>query len=138
MKIILNKSFGGFRASYAAHKLYAKKKYGIDEIFAYKWEMDGYYKTDKTDCIFMFYAVKDLGDFISHKDVSKVSEFFDLSSYEREDPVFVEVVEELGTEAASGTYAELVVVDIPEEVAKDYIIDDYGGIETLYKRVQKW
>ena len=51
--------------------------------------------------------------------------------------MLVEVVEELG-EDANNRFSELHVVEIPDDVAEDYVIDDYDGIETLHKRTEEW
>ena len=47
------------------------------------------------------------------------------------------MIEELG-DAASGKYSELRVVEIPDDVAEDYMIDDYDGIEILHKKVTEY
>ena len=55
----------------------------------------------------------------------------------REDELLIQIVEELG-DKASGRFGDLKVVEIPDDVASDYMIDDYDGFETLHKRVQEW
>lgn len=55
---------------------------------------------------------------------------------ERTNPILIKVVEELGTEKASGIYAELRVVEIPDDV--NYYIDDYDGIETIHEEHRSW
>ena len=59
----------------------------------------------------------------------------ELSSSHREDPVLIEVVEELGKRTNS-PFSELVIVDIPDGM--EYEIDDYDGVETLHQKVRKW
>ena len=49
----------------------------------------------------------------------------------RGDPALVSVVETLGSEKASGEYAELKVVEIPDDVGEWYITD-YDGNETIH------
>lgn len=53
----------------------------------------------------------------------------------RDDPILIEIVEELGDEA-NGMCADLVVVDIPDDM--DYVVDDYDGIETLRPKTPTW
>lgn len=55
----------------------------------------------------------------------------DFFSWEiaRNNEALVEIVERLGAEA-NGSFAELKVVDIPDENT-DYEIDNYDGIETI-------
>lgn len=141
-KVILNKCYGGFGASYLAHKLYAKKKYNVDEIFIYKWTKNGYVKicSDTIDKklfrFYSFYSIKDFGDFITHEERDKIKDsFLLLDDKYREDPIFIEVVEELG-EKANTFCSDLKIVEIPDDL--DYVIDDYDGIETLHQKVQEW
>ena len=53
----------------------------------------------------------------------------------RHDPVLVRIVEELGDEA-NGVYAELKVVDIPDEV--QYTIQEYDGSEWIAEVHRTW
>ena len=137
MKVILNKCFGGFGVSQEAYELYAKKK-GI-ELFAYKLEYRNgkpiYKKTDTGSSIFTINFTKDFGDYIELSDDNSEKYCLELRDNHREDPVLIEVVEELG-ERANSRFSELVVVDIPDGM--EYEIDDYDGIETLHQKVRKW
>jgi len=54
----------------------------------------------------------------------------------RNDPILIQVVEELGEEAASGKLAELKIVDIPNGIKWE--IDDYDGIETVHEQHASW
>jgi hypothetical protein len=47
----------------------------------------------------------------------------------RHDPVLVQVVEELGTERASGPYARLLIAEVPS--GGKYRIDEYEGCESV-------
>ena len=136
-KVILNKCYGGFDVSKEAYMLYAKKKgltlylyesNFVDRKFIYK-------KVNNADSIFRHYFTKDMGDNveISNEDYDKYCLY--LRDEHREDPVLIEVVEELG-EKASGRFGNLQVVEIPDDL--DYVIDEYDGIETLHQKVQEW
>ena len=137
MKVILNKCYGGFGISKAGYELYAKKK-GI-EIFAYKLEcVNGkpiYRKTDTGSSIFTITFTKDFGDYIDLSDDNSEKYCLLLRDNHREDPVLIEVVEELG-ERANSPFSKLVIVDIPDGM--EYEIDDYDGVETLHQKVKKW
>ena len=54
---------------------------------------------------------------------------------ERNNPILVEIVEQLG-EAADGNYAELKVVEIPDDV--QWLIQDYGGDEWIAEKHRTW
>ena len=58
-------------------------------------------------------------------------------SYLREDEILISIVERLGKKA-SGSCSALVVVKIPDNVFKDYVIDEYDGIEILHKKVEEY
>ena len=144
-KVILNKSYGGFDVSRDAYQRYADKV-GL-QLFVYDVDFvheDGKIRTYfvKEDnikvvgSVFVKYATKDFGERIP---AAQIDDAFILSLDEshREDATLIEVVEEL-CEKASGKYGDLRVVEIPDDVAKDYVIDNYDGIETLHKRVQEW
>lgn len=137
MKVILNKCYGGFGVSQKAYELYAKKK-GI-EIFAYKLECTNdkpiYRKTDMGSSIFTITFTKDFGDYVDLYDDNSEKYILELCSNYREDPVLIEVVEELG-DRANSPFSKLVVVDIPDGM--EYEIDEYDGVETLHQKVEKW
>lgn len=137
MKVILNKCYGGFGVSQKAYELYAKKK-GL-EIFVYKLECTNdkpiYRKTDMGSSIFTITFTKDFGDYVDLYDDNSEKYILELCSNHREDPVLIEVVEELG-DRANSPFSKLVVVDIPDGM--EYEIDDYDGVETLHQKVEKW
>jgi hypothetical protein len=138
MKVILNKCYGGFGFSRKAYEMYAEK-HGFK---VYPYEIKDvtesgtvYQKVGRAEeNLFSNYFTEDFGDeFTPTKEDWKKMLF--LSSEHREDPVAIEIVETLGSEA-SGRYSDLVVVDIPDGL--DYVVDDYDGIETLHQKVQTW
>jgi hypothetical protein len=54
---------------------------------------------------------------------------------ERNDPVLVDIVEQLGVDA-NGNFAELKVVEIPDGIS--WYIEDYDGIETIHETHRSW
>ena len=136
-KVILNKCFGGFDVSKEAYMLYAKKK----RLTLYLYESEFinrkfiYKKVNDDNSIFRHYFIKDMGDNveISNEDYEKYCLY--LKDEHREDPILIEVVEELG-EKASGRFGNLKVVEIPDDL--EYVIDEYDGIETLHQKVEEW
>lgn len=67
------------------------------------------------------------------------SKYLEQTWYDREidraDPALVQAVEELG-DAAGGSYAELKVVEIPDDV--DWMIQEYDGMEHIAERHRTW
>ena len=53
----------------------------------------------------------------------------------RDDPVLVQVVEELG-EKSNDVYSDLKIVEIPEDV--DWYIHEYDGLEHVAERHRTW
>lgn len=131
MKIILNKCYGGFDVSDKAYELYAEKK-GIS-LYRY-WDDYKNGKMHKGSGVLTYYFTKDYGDSVGKNEIDWKTNLY-LHSGHRDDPILIEVVEELGKKA-SGSYGNLVVVEIPDGM--DYVIDDYDGVETLYEKGRVW
>lgn len=53
----------------------------------------------------------------------------------REDPLLIQVIEELGEEA-SGSCAKVSIVEIPSDV--EYTIEEYDGYEHVAEKHRKW
>jgi hypothetical protein len=54
---------------------------------------------------------------------------------ERDDPILVQVVEEMGRESNSDC-ADLRIADVPDDI--EWYIDDYDGIETVREVHRTW
>jgi hypothetical protein len=54
---------------------------------------------------------------------------------ERDDPVLIEIIEEMG-EASGGSYADLKIVDIPDDVF--WQIEEYDGKEWVAEVHRTW
>jgi len=54
---------------------------------------------------------------------------------ERNDPLLVQVVEELGA-SADNIYSELKIVDVPDDVK--WYIHEYDGLEAVYEQHRIW
>ncbi len=113
MKIVINSDFGGFGLSNEAIELYLKKKglpiYSQETDFGMTYYYTGPEMTNE--------------QFISDDD------------FDRNDPVLVEVVEELGV-AAAGIAATLKIIEIPDDV--DWVIEDYDGAELVSEVHRTW
>ena len=114
MKIVINKNYGGFHLSKNAVLLYGEKK-GLN-IIATQDEV-----------------IKDLYHY--YLDEEKEENSFAEWDIERNDPVLVEVVEQLG-DLASSRYGKLKIVEVPDDVK--WYIHDYDGFEKVHECHRVW
>jgi hypothetical protein len=140
MKIAVNRCYGGFGLSNIAIELYAKKKYGKKVCFYTDEIIHGVYrKVDRdSDVDLLFPLLKDCGDTIKQDELSaqlRSENWIDDDSIERNDPFLIETIEELGTKA-SGKYAYIVIVEIPDDV--DWEIVEYDGHEHVAEVHRTW
>jgi hypothetical protein len=111
-KIVINVCHGGFGLSDTAMVLYAKLK---DLVLV----------TNKDKYGFTHYYVDEVDDnkYLSDRDIA------------RDDIALVQVVETLG-KAASGKYAKLRVVQVPDDV--EWTIEEYDGSEWVAEAHRTW
>lgn len=110
-KIVINACFGGFSLSDKAILRYAEIK-GINLVWEQERSMKLYYKDSVSD-----------DNHFSDRDIP------------RDDPVLVQIVEELGHDA-DGDYANLKIVEIPDDV--EWHIAEYDGSEHVAENHRKW
>ena len=115
MKIVVNSCYGGFGLSHEAVMLYAQKK-----------GMPLYPKQDEWD---------QWTYFTTPEQTYEAGSFYPSSDLERNDPILAEVVEQLGKKA-DGNYAELRIVEIPDNAAWE--IDEYDGQESVREPSRTW
>jgi hypothetical protein len=113
MKIVINANWGGFGLSDAAIERYAELA-GINLINQ---------PDDKYSWTHWYQDQVDDEHYWSDRDIA------------RNDPLLVQVVEELGDEA-DGQHACLKVVDVPDDVEWD--IEEYDGREHVAERHRTW
>lgn len=140
MKVVINKCYGGFGLSMKGESRLAELQ-GIGPLYFYK------YKTGTTlsvlekihsdeadpDCA----LTRDYGQAVNADEVP--DEDFHREEYRygegRDNPLLVQVVEELG-EAANGRFADLAIVEIPDDVS--WHIHEYNGYETVAEDHRTW
>jgi len=139
-KVVINSCFGGFNPSNDAHRLYADKagitlfEAGEDEIFG-----QTNFLTVPEDQLTV--EPRDFHDMTLdermrfHKTYNR--EHFNLGEVERDDPILVAVVEELGSRA-NGRFADLKVVELPDDVAGNWSIQEYDGNEHVAESHRSW
>lgn len=134
MKIVINNCYGGWGVSPAATLRYNELK-GRPCFLFHKPDLRGPYVPFNFNVrppLGLFYAF-DTPTAPPDVDYSKHSVSVDESL--RADPMLVQTVEELG-QAASGTYAELKVVEIPDGI--EWEISEHDGIETIHEKHRSW
>ena len=114
MKVVINSCYGGFSISKKAAEFMAKRgnKRAIAELEKSK--------NGKNKGRWFGYGCVDGFD----------------GQYDRSDSDLIAAVEELGSEKASGTFAELKVVEIPDGI--EYEISSYDGIEHISEVHRTW
>jgi hypothetical protein len=72
-----------------------------------------------------------------YAEIKKIKDLATLHIYDlsRDDPVLIQVIEELGKESFD-RYADLKIVEIPEDV--DWYIEEYDGLEHVAERHRTW
>ena len=110
MKIVINSDYGGFSLSDWAIEAYADRK-GIK------------LKKEKTTCGITLYTNVDTNEDFGKWDI------------ERNDPVLVKIVEELGGKSF-GFAANLKIVEIPDDV--NWEVVDYDGMEHIAEKHRTW
>ena len=113
MKIVINRDFGGYGLSDQAVREYGKRK-GLNLV------EDG-----PDDHGFTYFYVNEIDE----------NNYFSDREIERDDPVLVEIVERLGSEA-NGRYSDLKIVEIPDDV--DWEIMEYDGMEHIAEKHRTW
>jgi len=148
MKLVINRCYGGFGLSPTAQKRYLElvgKRCFFYKQTKYKFDggVDEYTRLtlkEANDCAFCDTVTEDLGKTTADIGGSNKSKHPDVYWYygrfERNDPLLVQVVEELGSDTASAQLAELEIVDIPDDV--EYTIGNYDGIESVHEAHRSW
>lgn len=131
MKVVINICYGGFGLSEKALDLYVAKK-GL-KMYKHK---SGFYTTIPVEDYEVIAAKEnedwDKPGFKGHESNKYC---WGERKIKRNDQTLVEVVEELGPEANS-KYAELAVIEIPDDV--DFVIERYDGSEWIAEKHRTW
>ena len=139
MKIAINACFGGFGLSHAATMRYAelcgfqlypyhdhitKQIYG-DIPFDHKGALVHYSRVPFTS------ERNDDGEPVVAMDA-----YFSDHDIKRDDPILIQVIEELGVVRASGNHGKLKIVEIPDDV--QWTIEEYDGYESVEEVHRSW
>lgn len=143
MQIVLNKCYGGFSLSPRAQKRVAELKgrecYFFDfarnendEVNLEKYVGITLEEAQETffACAFSVPDPNDRDEETLYRDYS-----IDNRDIPRNDPILIQVVEELG-EKANGRCAELRIIEIPDDI--EWEITEYDGIESVAEKHRTW
>ena len=144
-KIALNKDYGGFGLSHAAIMRLAELKgiklYPIEQINVGRdYRKPRVYRhlpigVSADDTPFVHYITQPLNNDGTYPEEAYWSEY---EAYkDRTDPLLIQVIEELGSQKASGDCAHIDIVEIPDDVT-DWVIDNYDGIEHVEEAHREW
>lgn len=85
-------------------------------------------------CFGGFQLSKKAFDLFNERSETKADFNFQVAEYHRDDPILIDIVEELGVEAMDSC-SKLVIAEVPD--GYDYDVSDYDGIETLHLRIRE-
>lgn len=130
MKIVINTCYGGFSLSDKAFEKYLQLKgtkfYSAEGTLLGK----SYYTVPKEEYESIYAECVEKGDYTDCNDL-----FLSMFDIERNDPILIQVVEELGDEA-NGRCATLKIVEIPDGV--QWEIEEYDGVEWIAEVHRTW
>ena len=139
MKVVINRCFGGFGLSRMAVERYLELKgvtgylekdtYGMDKFWLVPPGPERVMEMTNEQWWAMTTEER-----MAHNRRWESQVFYDRD-LERNDPLLVQVVEELG-QAASGQFAALEVVEIPDGV--EWVIEEYDGSEHVAEKHRTW
>jgi len=132
-KIVINQQHGGFGLSPKAQKRYLELI--GKECYFYQHDIKNYMRISVEDAenkIFVVTVIQDLG---VEPDKIPNDAYWNDYDLERDDPLLIQVVNELGAEA-NGRFSNLVVFEIPDGV--EWQVDDYDGWETIHEKHRMW
>lgn len=128
-KIVINTCYGGFGLSSKAVMRYAELKgitlYEEERPFGNAYfliEPEEYHKIHEEDK--------------QRRNYTESNKFyFSIDGIEQNDPILIQVVEELGEESW-GEFAELKIVEIPDDI--NWEIEEYDGRQRVSECRQRW
>lgn len=134
MKVVINKCFGGFGLSDAGFERYLELKGITWYTGKNKFGYTPYYTVPEEEYLALESAcsAKPMGP-DRYKELNKM--YLSTMDIERDDPLLIQVVEELG-EKSWGSYSELKIVEIPDDI--EWEISEYDGMESIQEKHRSW
>lgn len=141
-KIAINVCYGGFSLSPKAVKRLAE----LQGRECYFFENDLPVDFPENDLFWFAYDLPNLPNSVGYSELSaenkqKWNEEYskhciDIRPNNREDPLLIQVIEELKEEANGGVAAKIKIVEIPDDI--EYEINKYDGYEYVAEKHRKW
>lgn len=148
MKVVINKCYGGFSLSDAVYlklieygipcRAYIEQKRGENNLWLPEPLNDGEVIFDRE----LTPPETDEMSALWHKNKNSGSRLFSNRYWEtwikdrRDDPRLIKAIEEIGTELASGDYARLKIIEIPD--GTKYTVEEYDGQEWIAEEHKTW
>lgn len=131
MKLVINACFGGFGLSKKAMLRYGELSGTPIYHYLYDFNNNNLLRSDEESFAMSVYFTKP--NLKTWKEGEK--SYVYMGRFERDDPILVRVVEELGKEA-NGAFAELKIVEIPDNIIWEIL--EYDGIECMEEAHRSW
>jgi len=131
MKVVINNCHGGFGLSDEAIERYIDLRgLALFKDFNSTWKTSSYYTVPVAEFEEAHQQDKKIGDYT--KSNALCWSQYDI---ERNDPLLIQVVEEMG-ENVNTRFSELKVVNIPDDV--EWQIEEYDGAEWVAEKHRTW
>ncbi len=121
MKIVINNCFGGYSLSAKVQTKLIKLGVLVYDSFETV--------PNKETSLYLIKKDKDKFNFDN-------TNYWDNSDEHRTNPILIQAIEEVGLKKSSGMFAELKIIDLPDDV--NYQINDYDGHESIHEQHRSW
>jgi hypothetical protein len=143
MKVVINSCFGGFSLSNQAIAHYLKLCgdncfFYEQTAYSFREGSDLYEKKELSDIkstFSVYTSTKDLGASFETWPRDNDGYFYDRD-IQRNDPLLIKTIEDIGEKEASGRCASLTIVEIPDDA--DWEISEYDGNEHVAEKHRTW
>ena len=156
-KIVINKCYGGFSLSPLALKRWAELQGKM--CYFFRRDFNGsnirhfsitLKEAQKQSLFISAFTISNPDEYLSKdkewyemtrvekvEDSKKFDEvYLSFTEIDRDNTFLIQVVEELGSEKASGRFSKLKIVEIPTGI--DWEIEEYDGMETVGEKHRSW
>jgi len=126
MKVVINDCFGGFGLSDAAY----------EKLIEWGIPARAYVPGSADSGEVIFDRTLEPASETKERMMSRCGRYWEIwLDYNRTHPLLVRVVEELG-ERANGRFAQLRIVDVPDDI--EWEISEYDGVEHVAEKHRAW